>query len=72
MLFGYKTTPTSYTNQWKMEDLSTPAFSHIKRGMGRFLVRRNEFWDTRVGVLFEVLNVYNSPVMSMKGIALHF
>ena len=31
------------------------------------LVRREELWDTRVGVLFEVLHVYFSPVLSMKG-----
>ena len=36
--------------------------THTKRGQGvMFCVRRDEFWDTRVGVPFEVLNVYFSP-----------
>ena len=51
-----------------MEDLSTHAFSHTQNEEGGwFLVRRDELWNTCVGVLFAVLNVYFSPVLSMKG-----
>ena len=41
--------------------------THKTRKGGWFLVRRDELWDSCVGVLFEILNVYFSPVPSMKG-----